>query len=315
MSYYVALDAGGTKTDAVLFDESGHILHLDRSEGCNPLDIGTESAEKRLYKIIERMLKYAPEPVKAVFGGIAATYYVGDRFNQYLRPKFDVPVRIDDDGCNLISGTLGRSDGCGMVCGTGAALFGRRDGKEGRDLIHIGGYGWMIYTGGSGFELGRDALRETFRARDGLGEKTILTELFRRELGCDAYESMPGFYEGGRAYIASFAHLVFEGKKAGDQICRKIFETGAKNLAELTFAAEKYFPGEFPVVLGGGIFNAYPEYVEAVKSFASPKARLIPAEYPPVLGAAIEALGDGGAECTTDSFRKQFLADYARLRN
>ncbi|MBQ8815041.1 MAG: hypothetical protein IJZ85_11190 [Lachnospiraceae bacterium] len=313
MSYFVALDAGGTKTDAVLFDDTGHILHLDRSEGCNPLDIGAEAAQERLFKVISRVLKQAPGAVCAVYGGIAGTYYVGDRFNEFLRPKFEVSIRIDDDGCNLISGTLGHNDGCGMVCGTGAALFGRIGGKAGKDLIHIGGYGWMIYTGGSGFELGRDALRETFRARDGLGEKTILTELFKRELGRDAYACMPEFYEGGRAYIASFAHLVFEGRKAGDPICQKIFETGAKNLAELTHAAQKHFPGEFPVVLGGGIFGAFPEYVEAVRSFASPRAKLISAEYPPVLGAAIEALWDGGME-PAKGFRERFLADYVRLK-
>lgn len=311
MAFYIAVDAGGTKTDIVLFDENGNIWEMNRKQGCNPLDLGPHTAEQRLEEMLVCMLERSPGPVEAIFGGVAATYYVGDRFNQYLRERIPVKkLRIDDDGCNLITGTLGRGDGCGMVCGTGSALFGRIGGNTGHDLIHIGGYGWLIYTGGSGFELGKEALKAAFRARDGLGPKTILTELLAKDLGADAYEKMPEIYQGGRAFIASFAHTVFEGFSAGDDICREIFEAGSYALAELTWAAEKYFDDEFPVVMGGGIFSAYPEYVEAVKEKASKRARMIPAAYPPVLGAALEALWEAGKPCAED-FRQRFLADYA----
>jgi len=33
MSYYIAMDAGGTKTETILFDETGHILVRDIPEG------------------------------------------------------------------------------------------------------------------------------------------------------------------------------------------------------------------------------------------------------------------------------------------
>ena len=43
MGYFIALDAGGTKTETLLLDESGRILLRDISLGCNAMDMGLES--------------------------------------------------------------------------------------------------------------------------------------------------------------------------------------------------------------------------------------------------------------------------------
>ena len=40
MGYFIALDAGGTKTETLLLDESGRILLRDISLGCNAMDMG-----------------------------------------------------------------------------------------------------------------------------------------------------------------------------------------------------------------------------------------------------------------------------------
>ena len=38
MKYYIAIDAGGTKTDSVLFDQEGHVLARDLRRGANAFD-------------------------------------------------------------------------------------------------------------------------------------------------------------------------------------------------------------------------------------------------------------------------------------
>lgn len=47
MGYFIALDAGGTKTETLLLDESGRILLRDISLGCNAMDMGLEEALRR----------------------------------------------------------------------------------------------------------------------------------------------------------------------------------------------------------------------------------------------------------------------------
>ena len=85
-------------------------------------------------------------------------------------------------------------------------------------------------------------------------------------------------YSGGRSFIASLAHTVFDGDAMGDAVCRDIMKKAAYSLSELTLAAEQWFEGDFPVVMTGGILTAYPEYTKLIRNGASPRARMIMAE-------------------------------------
>lgn len=307
MRYCIAADAGGSKTDVVLFDETGHILRRHIGPGGNATDIGVDEARGRFETCLEHILPEAPGKIAALYGGMAGVFPHGDFYSSYFRPRLDVgSVRFDDDGCSLLSGTMGHSDGCAMVCGTGSSLFVR---IEGQPLRHIGGKGYLIDTGGSGFDLGQRAICMAMRSVDGRCGPTALLQLLEKRIGEPVSDRLiPMIHSRGRPYIASFAGAVFEGRTLGDGICREIFDRGAELMADLTFAAEQYFPGEFSVVIGGGIAANYPEYVDAIAQKASPRCRLIPQEAPPIYGAAVEAAWDAGIG-TGDTFRERFLAE------
>lgn len=312
MRNFIAVDGGGTKTDVVRFTEDGHILCRHVGPGSNPYDLGQEEALKRLSECLEAVLGCCGEPVTGIYGGMAGEIAFGDFFSPYVEGKFPQirHARFDDDGCNLISGTLGHHDGCGMVCGTGSSLFVR---IEGQPLRHIGGKGYLIDTGGSGFELGQAAVKMALRSVDGRIGPTVLTELLAEILGMPVSDKIiPVVHRGGRPFIASFARAVFAGRKLGDPVCQEIFETQSALLADLTFVARQSFSGDFDVVLGGGIAAHYPEYVEAIRSKAAPGARILLQQAPPIYGAAVEAAWDADI-MADEGFRKNFLEDYARL--
>jgi len=312
MTYVIGVDSGGTKTESVLVDETGHILLRDISPGCNAMDIGEEEAKRRLKETVDRICAASPEKVSALYGGVAGTDSFGDFLQRHLREATDIPhVRIQDDGYCIITGTLGRVDGCSMICGTGCSLMARTEGKPGR---HFGGRSYWIDTGGSGFELGRAAIRHAYRAEEGRSEHTVLLELCEKKLGTNMLKGMPMICNGGRAYIASFASLVFEGHTMGDRICHRIIDEESSKLAELTWAAESYFPGEFTVVMNGGIFTAFPFYAEMVKAKSSPRAKMVRAEVPPVYGSVIEAFADAGIDCFNDEFKANFMKEYAEWK-
>lgn len=308
MKYCIAVDGGGTKTESVLFDETGHILLRHLGNAGTATDLGVEEARRRLLACLDEVFSHAPGRLSSLYGGVAGVLPNGDIYSQAVRARYAVDaIRFDDDGNNLISGTLGHSDGCGMVCGTGSSLFAR---VEGQPLRHIGGKGYLIDTGGSGFELGREALCMALRSVDGRCGSTVLLELLEKRLGQPVSDRIiPVVHHRGRAYISSFAPAVFEGRKLGDRICCEIFERQSALLADLTYAAERYFEDRFPVVMGGGIVAHFPEYVEAIKEKASPRADMILQEAPPVYGAAVEAMWDAGI-IVTESVKASFLADY-----
>ena len=309
MGYFIALDAGGTKTETLLLDESGRILLRDISLGCNAMDMGLEEALRRAVSTLRRVAQHIPggKPDYA-FCGIASMNYYGEAMRGPLRAAFaDWPLYLEDDGWGMISSMLGQAPGCCIVCGTGCSLFARTPDA----LYHIGGLGYLIDTVGSGFILGRDAILAAIKQVEGRGPKTVLYDLVRAQMGGVSPEgNIPAIYSGGRPYIAFFAHCVFEGRRQGDCVSREIFERGSTALSELTWAAERYFPGDFDVVMSGGIFAAFPEYAQSVTAKASPRARMIRADVPPVFGCALEAVLRGGAVPAPD-FRTRFMAEYA----
>ena len=312
MKYCIAIDGGGTKTDTVLFDTEGNILARHVGPGNNPTDIGCDEARKRLMEDIDAVYHNAGGAVETLYGGIAGTLPNGDIYSDEISRRYDIRcIRIEDDGCNLISGAFGHADGCGMVCGTGSSLFVRR---EGQPLRHIGGKGYMIDTGGSGFEIGRDAICMALRAADGRIEHTVLQELLGEMLGCPVDDRViPMVHRGGRPYIASFAAAVFAGREMGDRVCEEIFQRQSALMADLTYAAQTSFDGGFNVVAGGGIVSHFPEYFEAIKQKSAPGANLVLQNAPPVYGAAAEAMWNAG-EPVTEGFRARFLEAYAQTQ-
>lgn len=312
MGYVIGMDSGGTKTETVVVDEQGHILFRDVSAGCNVLDIGFEEGERRLQGILQRVSDAVPGNAAALFGAFAGSSNTRPFLVGVVKKYAEIPhVRMESDAICIITGTLGKEqDGCSLICGTGCSLILRIDGKN---AFHIGGRGYLIDTGGSGYELGKEALRYAFRAYEGRGEATVLNELLEKRLGKTLTDSMVDIYSGGRAKIASFAGLVFEGHAMGDRICHQIIDQESTKLAELTWAAEKHFPGEFSVVMNGGIFTAFPAYANLVKAKASPRARMILAEVPPVYGSVVEAFADAGHECD-EKFKETFMAEYRVLK-
>ena len=98
----------------------------------------------------------------------------------------------------------------------------------------------------------------------------------------------------------------------GDEVSRQLMEEGASNIVELIWTADRYFDQPYPVVIGGGIVTAFPEYAEMIRKKAPERVTFLRAEAPPVFGSAAEAMHDCGLEVTED-FRKKFLEEYAAI--
>lgn len=311
MSIYLALDAGGTKTETIVHDETGHILLRNITKGCNAMDMGVEETVRRAEFAIREASGSIPggKPDRA-YCGIASVDYYGATLRTALSERFpDWNIRWEDDGWGMITSAIGARDGCCIVCGTGTSLFARVNGG----LHHVGGWGYLIDTWGSGYVLGREAIRAALRQTDGRGPNTKLYKLVCDKLGAPPETSIPTIYEGGRPFIASFAGTVFAARKQGDAVAEAIFDQGAEAVAEFTHAAERYFTGNFDVVLSGGIFAAFPEYAQAVQRKGSVRANMIRPEVPPVCGCALEnALADGPVN--ENLFRAAFMKDYVQMK-
>ena len=312
MHYMIAIYGGGTKTLTVLFQEDGHILYCRSDPGTNPLDIGVEESQRRLLHAIGCAAEHSPGKLSAIYAGVAGLVYFENYFSQDIRAMFNADsFLIETDGRNLICSELTHNeDGCCLIVGTGCGTWIRT--QKAKNIFHVGGWGYLVDTLGSGYSLGREVVRAVCLAHDGRGPKTVLTQLLEEETGGSLLSVMPGLYAGGRARFASLAHLAFRGKCLGDKVCYDIVDTGAARLSELIWAAAPNFDGEFTVVAGGGIVTAFPEYLELIRLKCPERAHMLLASAPPIFGAAVEAMHRSGLELS-DSFRPVFMEDFRAM--
>lgn len=308
MSYLIAIDGGGTKTESILFNEKGYVFKRDITQGVNALDIGIDLAQQRVQNALRRLCEHIPggKP-DSVYGGLAACvdYFPGVMY-EFLKPMLkDAALRLEGDGGNLISAMQGHSDGASLIAGTGSSLYIRSDDK----LQRYGGWGPTIDTEGSGYKLGVHAFYAAFRSLDGRGPKTIIYDLIAEQMGARPEKNLPDIYAKGRPYISTFAQCVFKARKMGDQVAEDIFEHGVKCLTELVEIGDRILNKEFNVYTGGGLFSVFPEYWEALKSSVPKHATLTPIDTAPIYGAVVEALWNIGLTAD-EEFKANFVKSY-----
>jgi N-acetylglucosamine kinase-like BadF-type ATPase len=258
----LGIDAGGTKTVCQLADGEGSVLGEFRGPGANLVSLGESGVEAALRTSIAPALTAHPGPIDAVCLGMAGVDQA--READVVR---HVLLRIGDFARTLVvSDSLialeaGAPDSPGVVVasGTGSIAYGRdRSGRAAR----AGGWGFVLADEGSGFWLGKEALRAVMRAADRRGPATELTDRVLRHYGVGRPQDVAReVYSGGvkPAAIAILASEVENAAAAGDGVAARILADAAAELRLLAMSVvEQLALPEGPIILSGGTFRAAP---------------------------------------------------------
>jgi N-acetylglucosamine kinase-like BadF-type ATPase len=325
MAYLIGIDAGGTKTQGILTDIRGTVLSQCFTGATNPNDVTLPVAVERLSEICRRLLHEAGLtetnlPETSLFFGIAGGINYGPALESSLRELFPMAevLTVRSDIHILLSGEIPEGDGACIICGTGSACFLRR----GDELIRIGGWGYLLDSGGSGYDIGRDALEAALRHFDGRGEPTILSALFEKHLGGAVNTRITDIYREGKPYIAACAPLVFHAARQDDRVAEAILNRNARKLAEYAECAWRWLtadgraaPHTLPVVMGGSIsIHEAPAWQTRIRGLTDPAVPAVftPAAMPPVFGAVVEAMRQSREGTTTGylTLRECFSESY-----
>ncbi len=287
--YYLGIDGGGTKTALVLEDAAGRILRSTQADACNPMDIGMEEAQKRLRAAVESICRGIDYARIALFAGIAggASGDAGARLTAFFSTFGFAAFACGSDAQNILAAGLGEGDGIAVIMGTGICVFARRDGK----LSRIGGWGYLIDGGGSGYHIGQAALAAYFASLDGTGAPSLLTRMLE-----DAYPDpqalLGAVYEGGKKTVASVCPTVYAAADAGDEQALSILKRHFAYAAHLIQTAAGDFPDgqAITVALAGGL-AAQARTVQGLCEALGDgtRYRLCPLQAAPVMGALMRA--------------------------
>lgn len=250
--YYLGIDGGGTKTELSLADMAGNLVRTLKVEACNPIDIGFEASKNVLKDAIYKICQDIPFSSVCLFAGIAGGSSAGmqERFYDFFKEFNFLTFSNDSDNKNIVAAGLGRRDGVTVILGTGICAYAQKDNKH----TKVGGWGYLIDNGGSGYNLGRDALNAYFCALDGTGGETLLTDEIDAIYPGGTQEIMAYIYQGGKKAVASFAPAVFSALEKEDEIAKTILEQNMKAAALIIETAALRISGEkIPVIVAGGL--------------------------------------------------------------
>jgi N-acetylglucosamine kinase-like BadF-type ATPase len=236
----------------------------------------------------------SPEDIAIVRRGIRSMA-LGPR-----RRRSDLLV---NDWRTALAGAFIDEPGVTLIAGTGCVAAAQ--GRGGREVARVGGWGHVVDDRGSAYDIGRDALYAAMRDYDGRGPKTALLRLIMQRLKVG---EPPGIiarvYVGHMTVseIASLSALVSQAAGDGDGVALEILAGKGRVLGELVVSAASklgLLDARFGVSLNGGVFKAGPTVLgpleETIRASA-PKARIVDPRLPPACGAVVLLLRRAGVE-------------------
>ena len=303
MRYYLGVDGGGTKTEAVLTTEKGMVIARTLVGSSNPNDIGKEKMRQMLCGLVREMV---PNDAHCIDVGMGLSGLAFSGCKQELSSALKGIEKVGKiDVCSDVQIALDSAydgDGCIAIVGTGCVGYLRKNGEH----ILVGGGGYMIDSLFSGYDLGREALNAALSETDGRGEKTAITGLVLERAGLPINEIVKAVYLKGKAYVASFAPTVFQAYDAGDTVANVIIRRRMSELETLLWGIYKRQGNKgCEITLFGGLNARVVELSCFFSVELREKVSITLPKYPVVYGALKRARGGGDLD-----FLTAFLKSY-----
>lgn len=306
MREFLAVDAGGTSTRAVLVDADGRCRGFGRSSGGNPTSAGVAAAIDAVTAAIA-----ATRPSSAVEVVLLAhAGSSGERFHERVGERVEplgvrAPVVGAGDVSALFASGTPRLDGVALIAGTGSIGGVIRGGSLERT---VDGTGWLLGDEGSRFWIGHRVARAVVDDLDG-GPRTALSPLVLDRFGIGQRE---GVHDGRSHALGDLVHALYAlrpvqlsglaplafGLVDRDEVATGIVAGGAVALSRV-LARTRALQPDGPLVLGGSVLveGYLPLRADLLAPLLDAAGAATPVPVPDgLVGAAVLALRAGGVE-------------------
>ena len=303
MDYVLGVDGGAFKTLVRIADLSGKSIIETRAGSSNYKSIGPELAKdninKAILEAIDKLNNSKNLTFRSACFGMAGNNTIKDKnnfkniiFNNEIKCYFNPSKTFiyNDTRIGLAAGTNSKN-GIIIICGAGSNCFGINEyGKEAK----ANGWDYILSDEGSGYEIGRKALRAVMKAYDGRGDATLLTRAILDEL---ELKNIPEFIEwaydtGNRKdKIAALARVVCDAAENSDAVSIRILEEEVNEvMASIKVVAKKLDLSDknFDLVFVGSLFKCEKYFKNIlIKKLREnfPKINFLPLIKKPVEGA------------------------------
>jgi glucosamine kinase len=284
---WLGVDAGGTKTHAVLMGPDDDVVAEAVAGPGNPLAVGDEHALESWRAAVADVTRIA-RPVAAHFGvaGAGRPDDLARAGRLAVRVGLECPVTLSDDA-RIAFRANADFPGAILVVGTGSiAVAYDASGAERR----AGGHGNLLGDEGSAYWIGVEAVRAALRAADGRGPATALTDLVPRSLGGVSLDGVVSGTYSREIDRTALARLAPEVVGLDDEIARAITTRAVAELGLALEAVSDRGAGvEAAIVLAGGLLvegGSVCRLLVQRLAETMPHADVRRSDAPPAIGAA-----------------------------
>ena len=263
--------------------------------------MGELEVEKVLHEVMEEAIGDRDVVPAAICLGIAGVDRAEDAAVVRAimrRIGYKAKCLVVNDALVALEAGAPQQPGVVVIAGTGSIAYGRNARNQ---AARSGGWGYVLGDEGSGYWIGRAALRAVLRESDRRGPATDLTPLLLRYYGVGrAQDLIHQVYHGTLrpAAIAALAQCVMTAFSSGDAVAIGILRAAADELESSALSVARRLDligSEYPFVLSGGIFRAVPWLQEELARrlpLASPRSRTTLLGVEPATGAVRLALAE-----------------------
>jgi N-acetylglucosamine kinase-like BadF-type ATPase len=311
MKYYLGIDIGSTKTAALIVDEYGnHISECLGGPG-NRNVVGFDGMEQSMREALDGALASANIQADQIAGaGFGIAGYDWSAEEPYMQRTVNnlglgAPrIMVNDVVLGLLAGT---SEGWGVAVVSGTGCNCRGWDKEHKREGRVTGYGYYMGENAGASELIVRTMQIIGYSWTKRLPPTMLAEAFIKYAGAKNLEDLIEGYTKEHFVIgADAAPIVFQTAAEGDAAAQEIVKWAGMELGEMAKAVIRQLDFEaleFEIALIGSMFKSGEPLItpmrETVHAIA-PKARLIPAEVKPVVGAVLLGMEASGLLLTLE---------------
>ncbi|GAA2094647.1 N-acetylglucosamine kinase [Actinomadura alba] len=320
----VAIDGGNSKTDVVVVARDGGVLAGFRGGGFRPHEVGQQAAVDVIASAVAAALDQAGAVPGVPVDHVAAYLANADlpeeeeSLTRALRERgWSRTVRVGNDTFALLRAGASKGWGVAVVCGAGINCLGV--GPDGR-VSRFPALGPHTGDWGGGMQIGDLALWNAVRGEDGRGPRTSLTAAVAGHFGVGTAVDVglalhSGELASGR--LMELTPVLLDVAAEGDAVALSVVDRLADEVTALgTVTLRRLGLLESPaeVVLGGGVLTArHPLLMRGIErryAERAPRADLVVAEAPPILGAALLGLDEVGAGPETHAALRAALTEH-----
>jgi|WetSurMetagenome_2_1015567.scaffolds.fasta_scaffold12238_6 N-acetylglucosamine kinase-like BadF-type ATPase len=257
-NFFVGIDSGGTKSEILIADDCNILSH---NKSCKALHYSLHGQDKiinHIKNIIIASLKEKKLNLKNCKGiciGLAGVREKKDKIEieKLLKRLIEFKnIIVESDADIALHGAFKGNNGLILICGTGSILYGYVDGI----FYRIGGWGRTIGDYGSGYEIGKYAIKHLVSEYDKNKKLSNISRIIEKKFSFNRTNILNKIYQNNFD-VQHIAPVVLEQANKKDKNAIDIIDKAVDDLLchFETFFAVSGLRNKIDLALSGSIIE------------------------------------------------------------